>query len=379
MADKITKVTEKGFFSTLGESIKKVLTGLALFFLAFPLILWNECRSVQTAKSLDEGSGLVIEVDSASVDSANQGKLVHITGEAKTVETLKDPVLAVEAKGLRLQRSVEMYQWLEREEKKTKDNKEITTFYYEKGWSPNLVDYTDFEEIDGHVNPQSMPFDSESWQVSRATIGAWEMSSDQIQKLTNWQDLAVSDEMATAGGGKAHNGDLYIGPDPASPTIGDVRIEYEAVPEGPVSLVGKQVSSTMEPYQTEAGDKLLMVRPDTMSAAAMFEAAHADNVLMTWLMRFGGFMMMFIGLGLIFGPVKVIADKVPFIGPAISGGVGLIAFLLAAFLSLFTIAISWIVARPLVGVLLMVASVGALVGVVMVVKKAKGKVVPAAA
>ena len=378
MADKITKVTEKGFFSTLAESVKKVVSGLALFLLAFPLLLWNECRSVQTAKSLDEGAGLVVEVDATAVDPGNQGKLVHISGEAKTVETLKDPVLAVEAKGLRLQRSVEMYQWIEREEKKTKDNKEVTTYYYEKGWSPNLVDHTSFEEIDGHVNPSSMPFESESWMVSRATVGGWEMSSAQIEKLYNWEDLTVSDEMAKAGGGKAHNGELYIGPDPASPTIGDVRIEYEVVPEGPVSLVGKQVSSTMEPYQTEAGDKLLLVKPGTMSAAAMFEAAHSENVMMTWIFRFVGFLMMFVGLGLIFGPVKVIADRVPFIGPAISGGVGLVAFLLAAFRSLLTIAVSWIVARPLVGIGLLVLSIGAFVGVIMLVRKGK-KAAPAAA
>ncbi|HJN77707.1 MAG TPA: TMEM43 family protein [Myxococcota bacterium] len=372
MVDKITKVTEKGFFSTLGESIKKVLAGLALFFLAFPLLLFNECRSVQTAKSLDEGSGLVVEVDSASVDPGNQGKLVHISGEAKTVETLKDPVLAVEAKGLRLERSVEMYQWLEREEKKTKDGKEYTTFYYEKGWSPNLVDYTDFEEQNGHVNPASMPFTTESWAVSRATVGAWQMSADQILKLSNWEGVAVSDDMAAAGGGKAHNGMLYIGPDPATPTIGDTRIEYEAVPEGPVSLVGRQTSSTMEAYQTEAGDKLLLVRSGVMSAEAMFQAAHDDNVLLTWILRFVGFLMMFVGLGLLFGPVKVIADRVPFFGPAISGGVGLFAFLLAAFLSLFTIAVSWIVARPLVGVLLLIASLGAFAGVIMLVRRAKG-------
>lgn len=374
MADKITRVTEKGFFSTLAESVKKVVTGFALFFLAFPLILWNECRSVQTAKSLDEGSGLVVEVDAASVDPGNQGALVHISGEAKTVETLKDPILAVEAKGLRLQRSVEMYQWLEREEKKTKDNKEITTYYYEKGWSSNLVDYTDFEEIEGHVNPSSMPYESESWLVNQATVGAWTMSSSQIEKLTNWEDLAVTDEMAKGAGGaaKAHNGELYIGPDPGSPTVGDIRIEYETVPEGAVSLVGRQVSSTMEPYQTEAGDALLLVRPGTMSAAAMFEAAHADNVMMTWILRFVGFLMIFMGLGLILGPVKVIADRVPFIGPAISGGVGLVSFLLAAFLALFTIAISWIVARPLVGVLLLLASIGSFVGIVMLVRKAKG-------
>jgi hypothetical protein len=382
MADKITKVTgSKGFFGTLAESLKKVVSGFAMFFLAFPLLLWNECRSVTTAKSLDEGAGLVVEVSADAIDAANQSKLVHITGEAKTNETLKDPQLSVAMKGLRLRRSVEMYQWLEREEKKTKDDKEYTTWYYEKGWSSNLVDYTDFEEIEGHVNPSSMPYESETWQVAGATVGAWNMSADQIAKVSNFQKLTITDDAAKAAGrnAQAYNGDLYIGPNPSSPVVGDVRIEYEVVPEGPVSLIGQQVSSTMQAYQTQAGDALLLVQTGTHNSAAMFEKAHSDNVMMTWLIRFIGFFMMFMGLSLIFGPVKVIADKVPFIGNALEFGVALVAFLLAAFLSLMTIAVSWIVVRPLVGIGLMILAIGSVVGLVMLVRKGKAKKEAAAA
>ena len=373
MADKISKVTDKGFFGTLMESVKKVVTGFALFFLAFPLLLWNECRSVQTAKSLDEGAGLVVEVNADAVDPGNQGKLVHISGEAKTAETLADPVLAVSSPGLRLSRDVEMYQWIEREEKsKNSKDEEVTTWYYEKGWSSSLNNSSNFEEPYGHTNPSSMPYESEDWQVTQATVGAWTMSSDQIQKLTNWQDVTVTPEMAAKAGGaaKATGGNLYIGPDSSNPTVGDVRISYQAVPEGAVSLVGKQVSSTMEPYQTVAGDKLLLVTDGTASAEMMFQAAKDANVMMTWILRFVGFLMMFTGLGLILGPVKVVADKIPLVGDVIEAGIGLFAFLTAAFLSLVTIAISWIVARPLIGVLLLVGAVGALVGIVMLAKKA---------
>lgn len=383
MADKISKVTDKGFFGTLMESVKKVVTGFALFFLAFPLLLWNECRSVQTAKSLDEGAGLVVEVDSATVDPANQGKLVHTSGEAKTTETLADPILAVSSPGLRLQREVEMYQWLEREEKsKNSKDEEVTTWYYEKGWSRSLQNSSNFEEPYGHTNPSSMPYESESWQVTQASVGGWVMSADQIQKLTNWADVTVNDDMAKKAGGaaKASGGNLYIGPDPSNPTVGDVKISYQSVPEGPVSLIGKQVSSTMEPYQTVAGDQLLLVTDGTASAEMMFQAAKDANVMMTWILRGVGFFMMFIGLGLILGPVKVIADKIPLVGDAIEAGIGLFSFLVAAFLSLVTIAVSWIVARPLVGVLLLLVSIGALVGIVMLVKKARaGKASAAAA
>ena len=37
---------EEGWFSRIGDSIKGIFGGIAIFMLAFPLIFWNECRAV---------------------------------------------------------------------------------------------------------------------------------------------------------------------------------------------------------------------------------------------------------------------------------------------------------------------------------------------
>ena len=380
----VTEVITKGFFGTLMDSLKRVLGGFGMLMLAPLLLFWNECRSVQTAKSLEEGAGMVVSVESDSVLAGNEGKLVHTTGDSDTSETLSDDQFQIKAKGFRMERSVEMYQWIESEKTRKENDKEITTWTYDKGWSSELKDYTDFKEIEGHINPTSIPYEGKSYQVSRGTLGAYQLDSDEISKLNSFEQLDVTAEQAALSGGaaKAHKGQIYIGADPANPTVGDVRIGFKIVRVGPMSLVGKQVGNGFAPFQTNAGDQLLMVSPSIKSAEVMFEDAKEANVAMTWGIRFMGFLMIAGGFAAIFGPLKVIADKIPLIGDVIEGGIGLISLLLSVVVTFFVIAAAWIVARPLLGILLMLVAIGGVVGVVMLVlkaKKAKAGATPAAA
>src|SRR5258705_7314046 len=83
MTDTYTETTTKGWSTRIGESIKGILFGIVLIGLSCMLLFWNEGRAVQTTKSLNEGAGLVIDVGTGSVDPANEGKLVHVTGDIK--------------------------------------------------------------------------------------------------------------------------------------------------------------------------------------------------------------------------------------------------------------------------------------------------------
>src|ERR1700719_4693336 len=114
-----TEVTSQSWFGRIGESIKSFLFGLALFVAAFPVLFMNEGRAVKTEKSLKEGAGAVISVDSGRVDAVNDQKLVHMSGRAKTEETLADSDFQISANAIKLRRHVEMYQWEEKKESKT--------------------------------------------------------------------------------------------------------------------------------------------------------------------------------------------------------------------------------------------------------------------
>ena len=78
-----------------------------------------------------------------------------------------------------------------------------------------------------------------------------------------------------------------------------------------------------------------------------------------------------IGIILVFRLVSILADVVPILGDIVGAGTGLIAFLLAAVLSLSTIAVAWIVFRPLLGIILIVVAIGLTVSIKVKLKSAK--------
>ena len=79
------------------------------------LISWNEYRTIHRTRGLLEAEQVVEEVqDAMEIVPEQNGKLVHLTGQATTQETLKDKDFAVSRLALRLNRQVEMYQWVER-------------------------------------------------------------------------------------------------------------------------------------------------------------------------------------------------------------------------------------------------------------------------
>jgi hypothetical protein len=90
----------------------------------------------------------------------------------------------------------------------------------------------------------------------------------------------------------------------------------------------------------------------------MFKHAASENALLTWLLRAGGFLAMFIGLGLIFRPLVTLADVLPILGSILGVGAGLAALALSAPLTLITVGLAWLAYRPLVGGAALAAALG---------------------
>jgi hypothetical protein len=151
-------------------------------------------------------------------------------------------------------------------------------------------------------------------------------------------------------------GGYYMGQNPSAPAVGDERITFQVVRPATVSIVARQIGNTFEAYQARAGGRVLLVKDGTESADSMFTAAESANATLTWILRGAGFFAMALGLFLIFSLLAVVASVVPLFGNLMDAGSGLCAFVLAACLSLVTIAVSWIVFRPLIGILLLAAA-----------------------
>ena len=148
--DQVTRVTRRSWGSRIKGSIGGIFVGLLIAVIALVVLFFNEGRAVKRHKALKEGAREVISVAAGSVDPANEGRLVHLSGLATTQETLSDPEFGISVRAIHLDRSVEMYQWLESSssttEKKVGGSTETTvTYTYTRGWSDRLVDSSQFE------------------------------------------------------------------------------------------------------------------------------------------------------------------------------------------------------------------------------------------
>jgi hypothetical protein len=263
-----------------------------------------------------------------------------------------------------------MYQWTESSKSETKKKlgggeETVTTYSYSKNWSKSAISSSSFKKSAGHENPDSMPYTSEELVADKITLGAFTLSPSLVSMISGTQALPVNSDIPLpeelADKAKRHEGGFYLGANPASPQVGDVRIKFETVPATEVSLIAQQIGSSFSPYQAKAGGTIELLQTGTVTAEAMFKKAEQDNAILTWILRAVGFFLMFAGLGMMFKVLSVAADLLPFLGSIVGAGTGMIAFLIAAVLSLVTIAVAWIVFRPLLGIALLAVAVGLIV------------------
>jgi hypothetical protein len=367
----------------LVTSIKGVLVGILLFLASFPLLFWNEGRAVKTARGLSEGKGTVVAASADKVDTANEGKLVHLSGKAQSDQVLADPQLGVKLAALRLSRRVQIFQWIEEKETHTEkklggSEEKITTYTYKRAWDEQLRDSGQFREQAGHENPASKEYESQAWQADPVKVGAFTLPQTMLSRLTAHDRVPVTAEvlarlpMDLRTRAVLAGDELYIGKDPATPTIGDLKVAFLALKPCDVSLVAQQVRDTLQPFATKAGTALSMIEPGIVSAAQMFTHEEQSNTRLTWILRLVGFLLMAIGIGAVFGPLRTVADVVPLIGSILGMGIALFAFFVALPLTLVTISVAWIAYRPLLGVALLAGGVGVFV-VAKLLRKSKRK------
>jgi hypothetical protein len=369
-ADSFSQVTSESWFTRIKNAFVGILVGLVLFFVAFPVLFWNEGRSVKTYKTLKEGGGAVVSVASDNVDPANESKLVHVTAKADTGAPLSDPVFGVTVQALKLKRVVELYQWKETADKKTEKKlgggtETVTAYSYSKEWSGDLISSSNFKKADEHKNPTAMPYPALVEVAQDVTVGAFVLSPSLVSKINHYEAFAIGRDKpipeALKEKVKHCEAGYYVGADPATPQIGDARITFKVANPAEISVIAKQTGKSFAPYGTKAGGTIELLQTGVHDAAEMIQKAQSDNTMMTWILRLVGFILMLVGMGLILRPLAVVADVIPFVGSIMSAGIGLISFLVATSFSLATIAVAWIVYRPLLGGLLIAGAVALIV------------------
>lgn len=381
--DSVTETTVTGWGSRLLGSLVGALIGFAMFLGSFALLYWNEGRAVDAIRALDEGAGMVAEAPPERADPALQGRLVHVSAALSAGGAVRDPTFRVGGDGLaRLHRKVEMYQWKEHSETATHKNlggseTKETTYTYEKVWSESAIDSGSFKRRDGHLNP-AMPVRSQTFEAPAIKLGGYRLDPKVVAKLGSFTPLALDTGGAVLPRDYRRDGEvLYRGASVEAPAIGDLRITFTAVALQPASVVAAQSGDMLAPF-TGRNDRVInLVELGAVPAAAMFKTAKHEEAVLTWILRAVGFAVMLFGLVLTSSPLSTLLGVIPLLEGIAEVGAFVLALLLAVPLTLATIAVAWIVHRPVIGVALLVAGVVATVGLRRILPSRAAKPVPA--
>lgn len=362
-----TEVTEEGWGTRLGNSVKGIVLGLGLFFGAFVLLFWNEGNYIKTKRDLERAQDLCVEPPTDSIKASNNGKLIYLSGAAHCQGERKDSVFGITSSGFWLSREVAMYQWKESshtEEKKSMGGKieKRTTYTYSQEWSAKAIDSSQFKQSSQHHNPP-MPIQSKKWHAPSIMLGAFCINTQLMNQMKGWQAMHIKKQDIDTSHFENYTlleqGESFIlqqktrqeesGEREAH--IGDLRIQFQEIPQGEVSILARQGDSKgmLEPFIGKEDTKLMRLEIGKVSKDRMFAHAHEENRLFVWLLRAAGIIAMFFGLSLCLKPLEVFADVVPILGTIVGFGTKLAAGMISIPLSLITIGIAWLFYRPLIG------------------------------
>src|ERR1700740_3528233 len=90
MPNTFTTTSTQGFGSRIMNSFMGLLLGPVLVIGAIWLLGWNEGRAVQAIRGLAEAQSVLVEAPASAVNPANDGKLIHVTGQATASAAVDD-------------------------------------------------------------------------------------------------------------------------------------------------------------------------------------------------------------------------------------------------------------------------------------------------
>jgi hypothetical protein len=370
MPDTFTTVTTKGYGSRIMSSIQGVVLGFVLFAVSFGVLYWNEGRVDMSsiAKKSTE-----ISSTTPSDGSAN-GTFVSTTGTVATTETLGDGLYLKPGAYLEVTRTPEMYAWTETKKEEKKSNTggsetTTTTYTYKMEWTSKPMNSSSFNQPQGHTNPAMKSTASEA-KASAVSVGTYTLDGKAVE-LPPVKALDLSaDNVTVPDGGKISDNHLYLGyANPGAPVLGNERLSYSVLKSGFTGTVfGKAEGSNISRFTDEKGNSIYRVFDGDRSAS--LAQMHGEFVMALWLFRGLGFFMMWIGLGMILGPIGIILDFFPLLGSIGKTAISIVTFPVALVLSLITIVVSMLL-HSVVALLIVLGL--ALAGIGYVVYRNKSK------
>lgn len=343
--DVVTETSEEGLFSNLKNSIGGMFVGLLMLVGSVVLLWWNEGNVIREKAALKEMAGAVKEGSVDTPESYPVGTLLHASGSLGSTQLLGDSGFIKPAPYLVLRRNVQMYQWVEHEEKSSSKSiggsKQTTTTYrYEKEWHDGRVESEHFRYPEGHTNPQ-LRVSATTLNVSGSTFGRFNGQAV-VERLSPQTPLALDSGMLV--NPQTIVGDaiqLKVDPAVAEDRIGDLRIRYLVSRPGTYSIIASVApGNSFSSYTAKNGKSHFLTAAGVDSAASMIETAKSGAKTMAMVLRGAGFLLFWIGLNLLFAPIAALLDIIPFLGSIGRGTFALLSFFIAAAATVLLMVIS---------------------------------------
>ena len=393
----VTKTRTVGYGSRVKDSCMGVFVGIGLFLVGTYVIGCNEFNAKKTSDMLEEVAEKVEHIDVTKRSSDNVGLLAHASADAVTTDSLVDPDFGVGFVGIKLERTVEYYQWQENTHEERRDKlgggeEIITTYTYEKKWVSQPINSSGFEEA-GHTNTVNYTTDNKTEWAKNVAFGDYKLPEFLIQSISGNEDMRLNipeanmkelnRTVANAKGvsvttpvtvntsdstvqndnyayAHVNKNELYLGRNASSPEIGDVKITFSCIPCKTISVIATVTEDSFKKYKASNKKTFSKVMSGKVDQEEMLDAAESESTMWKWLMRVGGTLAVCVGIMMMFNLLVTIAKVVPFISKIIEFGTTLISFIIGIIWSLLVMVICWIAARPwiIVVVIGVIAAVG---------------------
>ncbi len=373
-------------FQKIGGSVAGVIIGLVLFLTSLGIFFWNEGRlnEADLARRAEP-------FDGSEVQEVEKNKLVAITGETGLDESLSDGLYLIPGDYLAVRRTVEMYSWTE--ETTTEGEKKI--YYYEKEWTENPEDSSEFNQPAEHQNPVQKT-KSETLINDSSRVGKYYFEAKNTG-LTGYKDLSLNEsninlvaentdsleqEIVAEDSLDANSEEnnsledkesieqniIFQGKGSvANPEIGDLRISYQVVRQGKTATVfGKVEDNRVLPYRYNDNDLFYTLKEGTYDQA--INSLNSDYRASLWAFRIIGFILLWISLLLILSPVKEVLNFIPVLGTIAKSFFPVFTFIIAGLIAVVTIILSIIIHNILLLIFILLLG-GGLVGALLYYQK----------
>jgi hypothetical protein len=339
MSNKVVRVSRQNWGQRVSNSFGGLVFGLILIPAAM-IGLWMG----EGMRDLSKIAATAVQVDADQALTAKDGDFVSATGTLSSNAQIGDAPYMADGDYVSLNRVVEMYAWTQKSDSTTTEDTvgggstTTTTYTYSKQWVENPADSSTFEEPAGHENPTKV-IESTTITADYATVGNYEVNPQSVQ-LPGGDKIGQNPVELPEG--YAVKGEYIFSSDAAatSPTVGDLRISYTALPTGKtVTVFGSQQGNSVVSATVDGAEIFRMFIGTHSEALATM---HTEYVVMIWIIRLLGTFGIFMGLQLIVQPLARILGVIGILGNAVEGITGFFNALIALVLGSTIIIVSQI-------------------------------------